>query len=435
MTDLIAARSQMAMSLAFHIVFAAIGIAMPALMAGAEWRWLRTGDRVYLDLARRWAKGTAILFAVGAVSGTVLSFELGLLWPSFMELTGPAIGPLFGLEGFAFFTEAIFLGLYLYGWSAAPARVHFAAGVVVALSGAASAVFVVTVNAWMNTPTGFAIREPGDIDVDPVGVMLNPHAGHQIIHMILAAFAATGLLVAGIHAWMLLRHPGKLFHRRALSLALIMGAVPALAQPVSGDLLAKAVAEHQPAKLAAMEALFHTEDGAAFRIGGLPEESTGEVPYAINVPYGLSVLLYGDPLARVTGLDQIPRENWPPVAIVHIAFQIMVGCGLLMAAVVLWSGWRWWRSGDVFDDRRLLYGLVLVAPLGFLAIEAGWVVTEVGRQPWIVYGIMRTADAVTPMPGLWVPAATFTVLYLLLAAVVVWALWRHIGLTARIDVR
>lgn len=423
------------MSLAFHIVFAAIGIAMPALMAGAEWRWLRTGDPVYLDLAKRWAKGTAILFAVGAVSGTVLSFELGLLWPSFMELTGPAIGPLFGLEGFAFFTEAIFLGLYLYGWSSAPPRVHLAAGVVVALSGAASAVFVVTVNAWMNTPTGFAAGEAGAVSVDPAAVMTNPHALHQVLHMLLAAFAATGLLVAGIHAWILLRRSGDPFHRRALSLALIAGAIPALAQPLSGDLLAKAVAEHQPAKLAAMEALFRTEEGAAFRIGGLPDEDTGEVPYAVDVPYGLSLLLYGDPFARVTGLDRIPRDEWPPVAVVHIAFQIMVGCGLIMAAVALWSGWRWWRSGHVFDDRRLLYALAAAAPLGFVAVEAGWVVTEVGRQPWIVYGIMKTADAVTPMPGLWVPAGTFTALYLLLGAVVVWALWRHIGATARGDLR
>lgn len=426
MTDLLAARSQMAMSLGFHIVFAVMGIAMPVLMAAAEWRWLKTKDEAYLVLAKRWSKGTAILFAVGAVSGTVLSFELGLLWPSFMERAGPIIGPLFGLEGFAFFTEAIFLGIYLYGWSRISPRAHFLAGLVVAVSGTASAIFVVTVNAWMNAPTGFDIVDGQITNVRPLLPLLHPFAFHETLHMLLAAYAATGFLVAGIHAFFLLRRPASLFHRNALAIALVVGGIPAVLQPVSGDLIARAVAVHQPAKLAAMEALFVTEAGADFMIFGLPDMSTQTVAYALVIPNGLSLLLHGNPRAVVPGLDQIPRQDWPPVAVTHVAFQLMVGCGLIMAGTAVWAGVRW-RQGRLEKDRWLLRTLVGIAPLGFIAIQAGWVVTEVGRQPWIIQGLMRTSKAVTPMPGLWIPMATFFVLYMVLAGVVVWAMRRHIA--------
>jgi cytochrome bd ubiquinol oxidase subunit I len=431
MTDLIAARSQMAMSLGFHIVFAAIGIAMPLMMTIAEWKWLRTADKVYLTLAKRWAKGTAILFAVGAVSGTVLSFEFGLLWPSFMNWAGALIGPLFALEGFAFFTEAIFLGLYLYGWQHLGPRTHLVTGMVVALSGVASAIVVVIANAWMNTPTGFELVEGRPVHIDPIAVMGNPHAAGEVIHMVLAAFAATGFAVAGIHACLLLRDRQNVFHRRALEIALVVGGVTAMVQPLSGDLLSKSVARHQPAKFAALEALFHTEEGAAFRIGGIPDEERQEVRYAIEIPYGLSVLLYLDPHARVTGLDAVPRENWPPVAIVHVAFQLMVASGFIMMGLTAWAGWRWWRGHGLHHETALLWALVIASPLGFLAIESGWVVTEVGRQPWIIYGVMRTSEAVTPMPGLWVPMTTFTLLYGVLGLVVVWLLWRHVAATSR----
>jgi cytochrome d ubiquinol oxidase subunit I len=430
MSDLFAARSQMGMSLAFHIIFAAIGIAMPLMMTAAEWRWLRTKDPAYLALAKRWAKGTAILFAVGAVSGTVLSFELGLLWPHFMEWAGPLIGPLFALEGFAFFTEAIFLGIYLYGWSRLPPPVHIAAGAVVAVSGVASAVFVTIANAWMNSPTGFEVEDGAPRNIDPAAVFANPHALHESLHMILAAFAATGLLVAGIHAFLILRGARDDFHRHALRLALLIGGIPALLQPFSGDLLAKTVAKHQPAKLAAMEALFQTEQGAAFHIGGIPDEETRTVPFSIAVPKALSLILYRDPEATVVGLDRTPREDWPPVAVVHIAFQIMVGAGLIMTTVVVWAAWRW-RQNRLYDDRRLLWSLTLAAPLGFIAIECGWTVTEVGRQPWIIYGVMRTSTAVTPMPGIIVPFVLFTILYGLLALVVFWTIRRHIAATER----
>jgi len=427
MPDIIAARSQMAMSLGFHIIFAAIGMAMPLMMAIAEWHWLRTKDPVSLVLAKRWAKGTAILFAIGAVSGTVLSFELGLLWPTFMNWAGQSIGLLFALEGFAFFAEAIFLGVYLHGWGRVSPHAHFAAGCVVAVSGVASAVFVVTANAWMNTPRGFELVSGRMIHIDPIAAMANPAAFGESLHMVLAAFAATGFAVAGVHAFLLLGDRQNLFHQRALRIALLVGGIPAILQPLSGDLLTREVARYQPAKLAAFEALFHTQQGAPLTLGGVPDEQLQRTRYAIEIPKALSVLLYYDPQATVRGLDAFPRDQWPPVGIVHMAFQLMVAAGFVMTGIALWAGWRWWRHRTLERSAWLLRALVLATPLGFVAIEAGWVVTEVGRQPWIIYGVLRTSDAVTPMPGLIVPLITFTLLYVFLAAVVVWLLMDHIA--------
>ena len=426
MSDLLAARSQMAMSLAFHIIFAVVGIGMPVLMVLAERRWQKTGDPICLELARRWAKGTAILFAVGAVSGTVLSFELGLLWPEFMEAAGPIIGMPFSLEGFAFFTEAIFLGVYLYGWQRISPRAHLLAGVLVAVSGAASGIFVVIANAWMNAPTGFELANGRFTNIDPVAGMLNPMAFQQTLHMTLASYAATGFAVAGIHAFLLLFDRGNSFHRRALTIALMVGAPAALVQPISGDLSAKAVARVQPAKLAAMEAHFETSTRAPLLIGGWPDMERREVDYAISIPGGLSFLAFGDPDAEVKGLEAFPRDQWPHVPIVHLAFQIMVALGTYLALLSLWVIWSAWRRHDIGSDRRLLTAIALAAPMGFIAIEAGWTVTEVGRQPWIIYGVMRTADAVTPMPGLVYPFLVFTVLYCFLGVIVGWLLYRQI---------
>jgi cytochrome bd ubiquinol oxidase subunit I len=426
LSDLLAARSQMAMSLAFHIIFAVMGIGMPALMVIAERRWMRTGDPVWLELAKRWSKGTAILFAVGAVSGTVLSFELGLLWPGFMEYAGAIIGMPFSLEGFAFFTEAIFLGIYLYGWSRLTPRAHWWAGVAVMVSGAVSGIFVVFANAWMNAPAGFELVNGLPVNIDPIAAMLNPASFHQTLHMTLAAFATTGTAVAGVHAWMLRRDPTDRFHRSALHVALLVAVPASLLQPLSGDISAKFVARFQPAKLAAMEGQFTTESAAPLRIGGLPDVEARETRYALRIPAGLSVLAFNDPGAEVKGLDAFPREDWPPVLITHLAFQLMVGLGMLMALASVWVLWRWIRRRDVAQDRRLLGFLALLTPAGFIAVEAGWIVTEVGRQPWIIYGVMRTADAVTPMPGLVVPLVGFTVLYLFLGVIVAWLLWAQI---------
>jgi cytochrome d ubiquinol oxidase subunit I len=427
MSDLLAARSQMALSLGFHILFAVAGIAMPLMMVMAEWRHARTGDASALELAKRWAKGTAILFAVGAVSGTVLSFELGLLWPGFMKFAGAIVGMPFSLEGFAFFTEAIFLGIYLYGWDRVSRGAHIAAGVIVALSGALSALFVVIANAWMNVPRGFSVANGVPADIDPFAAMATPAAPAQVVHMLLAAYAAVGFIVAGIHARALLRDPNSAFNRHALRIALLVGAPAALLQPIAGDYAARVVARYQPAKLAAMEGHFETRRGAPLHVGGWPDVERRETRWSIEIPRGLSLLAFHDPDAEVQGLDRVPREDWPPVPVVHVAFQIMVACGTLMAAVALWAGWVAFRKREIATNRALLRAILVTSPLGLLAIEAGWTVTEVGRQPWVIYGVMRTAEAVTPMPALVIPFATITLLYLLLGLIVLRLLQRHVA--------
>lgn len=426
MEDLLAARSQMAMSLAFHIIFAVVGMAMPLLMIIAEARWLRTDDPVFRELAKRWARGTAIIFAVGAVSGTVLSFELGLLWPTFMEHAGPLVGMPFSLEGFAFFLEAIFLGIYLYGWERVSPRAHWLAGLMVLLSGTASGIFVVTANAWMNAPTGFDFIDGQFVNIRPWEAMFNPMWFTQCAHMVIAAFQSVAFAVAGIHAAMLLRDHRNTFHRHAIAIALPIAAITALAQPLMGDLLAKATAENQPVKLAAMEGHFETETRAPLRIFGLPDEETRQTPYAIEIPGALSFLAYGDFDAEVRGLNDFPRDEWPPVAIVHIAFQIMVALGMWMLAISLLGVVLSWRKRRLLTARWYLWLLVLTAPMGIIAIEAGWVVTEVGRQPWVIQGYMRTADAVTPMTNLVVPFTVFSILYVILSIIVVYLLWRHV---------
>lgn len=423
MGDVLAARSQMAVSLGFHILFAVVGIAMPVLMVIAESRWRRTGDAMYLELAKRWAKGTAILFAVGAVSGTVLSFELGLLWPGFMRFAGAIIGMPFSLEGFAFFAEAIFLGVYLYGWSRISARAHILAGVLVALSGAASALFVVLANAWMNSPAGFLLQNGAPVGVDPIAAMMTPAAVPEVLHMLLAAYAATGFAVAGIHGFMLLRDHRNAFHRRALAVALIVGTPAAILQPLSGDISARYVAHWQPPKLAAMEGQFRTEAGAPLRIGGIPNVAAQRTRWAIEIPYGLSLLAFHDPRAVVRGLDAVPRGDWPPVPVVHVAFQMMVALGTFLAAVGIWVAVAAWRREDLATNTWLMRAVVVASPMGFVCIEAGWTVTEVGRQPWVIYGVMRTADAVTPMPGLIVPFVLISALYCFLGIVVAWLLY------------
>ncbi|WP_337177015.1 cytochrome ubiquinol oxidase subunit I [Paludisphaera sp.] len=419
MTNLLAARLQMAMSLGFHIIFAAIGIALPLMMCIAEACWHRTGDPIYRTLAKRWAKGAAILFAVGAVSGTVLSFELGLLWPEFMNFAGPIIGLGFGLEGFAFFTEAIFLGVYIYGWDRIPPLAHWLAGALVAASGALSGILVVSVNGWMNTPTGFDLVEGVATNINPPAALLNPAFVSEALHMTIAAYAATGLLVAGIHAIMLRKDRDNPFHRRAMGIALAVGGVAAVLQPLSGHYSAQVVAETQELKLAAMEAQFHTERRAPLRIGGLPDVGSQTTPYALEIPGGLSFLAYNDPNAEVKGLDAFPSDEHPPVAVVHVAFQIMVACGIAMAAVSLWGALAWWRTRRLPTGGAFLTAVALASPLGMIAIEAGWTVTEVGRQPWIIQGVMRTKDAVTTVPGLWWSLAAYTALYVMLGVVVV----------------
>jgi cytochrome d ubiquinol oxidase subunit I len=425
--DLLAARLQMAVSLGFHILFAVAGMAMPLLMVLAEGRYLLTADETYRELSLRWAKGTAILFAVGAVSGTVLSFELGLLWPSFMAEAGPIIGMPFSLEGLAFFLEAIALGIYLYGWDRVPPLAHLASGVVVAVSGAMSGVLVVAVNSFMNSPQGFTLDAQGKlVSVDLWQAFFTPAFPTQAAHMLVSAYTSVGFAVLGIHAWSLRRRPNNRFHAAALKLVLPLLIVTMPLQMLTGDLAAKHIAEHQPSKLAAAEALWETREGAPFLIGGIPLDGGRRVVGGIHVPKLLSFLAFSDFDAKVTGLEDIPANERPPVLITHLAFQIMIACGTLMFLVTLWAAWLLWKKRRIEKDRRFLLVAMLSGPLGMVAVEAGWTVTEVGRQPWIIRGYMLVSEAVTPMPGLWVSLLTSIVVYLFLGAVVALLLYRHV---------
>jgi cytochrome d ubiquinol oxidase subunit I len=408
--NLLAARVQMAVTLGAHILLAVFGVGMPLLLLAAEWRHLRTGDPVWRALAHRWSKVFAVLFAVGAVSGTVLSFELGLLWPTFMSRYGAVIGFPFAMEGFAFFLEAIFVGIYLYGWQRLPPRVHWWCGVPIAASGAASAWFVVTVNAWMNCPRGFRWENGRAIDVDPLAAMLNPCAWPQTMHMLVAAYMVTGFLVASYYAWRLLGGEDSAYNRRAMTLGLLLGAVMTPVQFVVGDWMARTVARTQPVKLASMEGQFRTQDEAPLRIGGWPDVETRTTNYAIEIPGMLSWLAYHDPTAVVKGLDDFPIENTPPVAVVHVAFQLMVAAGGLLAVLSIYALACGLIRGRFPSGRGFLRLLVLAGPLALVGLEAGWVVTEVGRQPWIVHEVARTADMVTAAPYVgWMLAATLII--------------------------
>jgi cytochrome d ubiquinol oxidase subunit I len=425
--DLLAARLQMAISLGFHILFAVAGMAMPCLTVLAEWRYYKSRDRIYRELAHRWAKGTAILFAVGAISGTVLSFELGLLWPRFMAQAGPLIGMPFSFEGLAFFLEAIALGIYLYGWDRVSARIHLWSGVVVALSGAASGVLVIAVNSFMNTPRGFMLDDNGDVvAVDLWQAFFTPAFPVQATHMLTAAYASVGFAVLGIHAARLLKDPHDAFHRAALRLVLPLLMLVLPLQLLSGDRAAKHLAVYQPAKLAAAEALWATSAGAPLLIGGIPLDGGQRVVLGVHVPRALSLLAHGSFDARVIGLEDIAPDVRPPVLIPHLAFQLMVGCGTLMLGVAAWAGYLLWRKRALETDRNFLRAAVLASPLGLIAVEAGWTLTEVGRQPWIIQGVMRVRDAVTPMPGLQYSLFASIGLYLLLGSVVAVLLFRQV---------
>jgi cytochrome d ubiquinol oxidase subunit I len=425
MDDFLAARSQMALSLGFHIIYACIGMVMPFFMAIAHYKWLVTKDITYRNITKAWSKGVAIFFATGAVSGTVLSFELGLLWPGFMKHAGPIFGMPFSLEGTAFFIEAIALGFFLYGWDKLNKWFHWFTGVVVGVSGLASGILVVAANAWMNSPAGFDYVNGEYLNIDPIQAMFNDAWFSQALHMTLAAFAATGFAVAGVHALMILRAKNITFHVKAFKIAIVFGAIAALLQPVSGDISAKDVAKRQPAKLAAMEAHFKTQDAAPLIIGGIPDEETQTVKYKIELPGMLSFLAHGDFKHEVTGLDKIPKENHPPVMVTHFAFQIMVGIGtfLMLLAIIYFISLK---KKSWYNKKWFLKLFIAATPLGFIAVEAGWTVTEVGRQPWIIYNVMRTADAVTPMPGIAYSFYLFTAIYISLSAFVIFLLRRQI---------
>jgi cytochrome d ubiquinol oxidase subunit I len=420
--DLMAARMQMALSLGWHIVIACFGVGMPAITVLAEWLGHRTGDPNYALLARRWAKAMGVLFAVGAVSGTILSFEMGLLWPGLMGVYGEVIGLPFTLEGIAFFIEAIFLGIYLYAWDRLSPRLHLLSAVPVLIAGVASAFFVVTANAWMQQPTGFDQENGRIIAVDPVAAMFNPATPSQSVHMILAAFMVAGFGMASVYAVALLRGHRDRYHTLGF---LLPFAVAALITPVQigvGDWSAHFVADNQPVKLAAMEGIFETQRGAPLHIGGVVIDD--EMQYALEIPYGLSLLAHFDPNAEIMGLNEVPEDERPPVNLVHLAFQVMVGAGSALLALSVWLAVAWKRHKALPRSAWFLRAASASGVLAVLALEAGWVVTEVGRQPWIVFGVLRTSEAVNPAPGLLYGFLLVTVVYAVLTVATVYVLRR-----------
>ncbi|GAA4064263.1 cytochrome ubiquinol oxidase subunit I [Actinomadura miaoliensis] len=420
--DLMAARTQMGISLGWHIILACFGVGMPALTVFAQWRGIRTGDKAYERIAHRWAKAMGVLFAVGAVSGTILSFEMGLLWPGLMATYGQVLGLPFALEGFAFFIEAIFLGIYLYAWDRLPPRLHLLTGLPVCVAGVASAFFVVSANAWMNQPRGFDLDNGRVTGVRPWAAMFNPATPWQTIHMILAAFMVTGFGIAAVYAAGMLRGRRDRYHRIGLLLPFTVAAVVTPFQIFVGDVLARFLADRQPPKLAAIEGLNETGSHVPLSVGGLYLD--GEMRYAIRIPNALSILVGYRPSTVVQGLDKVPVADRPPVNPVHLSFQLMVAIGFALLLLGIWLAIVWWRRRDLPRTRWFLWLTVLSGPAAVLALETGWITTEVGRQPWVVWQHQRTADAVNPAPGLWVGLIVVLAVYVVLTVTTVYVLNR-----------
>jgi len=404
----------MGTSLAFHYVFAALGVGLPLLLAVVEGLWLRTRNPDYYRLARTWSRAMLLLFAIGAVSGTTLSFELGLLWPAFMAAAGAIVGIPFSAEGFAFFIEAIFVGIYLYGWDRLSPRAHWLCSFPIVISGALSAAFVTAVNAWMNTPVGFTLVNGKMTNIDPIAGMFSPAMPTEVLHTTLSAYVFTAFAVASIYAAALIRSPGDRMVAAALRVAMLAGAVAIPLQIFVGDVSARFDANVEPVKFASEEALFATERGAAIQVGGIPDQQARVTRYAIRIPYLLSILAFENPQAEVRGLDAFDRTVEPPVAAVHLCFDLMVGSGTTLLLVA-----GWWalatRLGRRTPHAWLARAIVTSGFLAFVAMEAGWMVTEEGRQPWIAVGFLRTAQGVTTAPAVDLAFYGFTLLYFFLA--------------------
>jgi cytochrome d ubiquinol oxidase subunit I len=419
------ARALMGMSLGFHICFAAVGVGFPLLLFIAEGIALRTGDETYRQMAKRWARVFVVLFAVGAVSGTIISFELGLLWPTWMDFSGGVIGFAFALEGFAFFIEAIFLALYVFGWDRLSPVAHWLCSIPLVVSSAASASLVISVNGWMNQPKGFDLVNGEPVNIDPVAAIFNAAMPYEVSHGALASYVATGFAVAGVYAIAMLRGDRSEYAKKALVLGLAVAAVFAPLQVITGDLSARFLAHNEPEKFAAMEGQFETEKGAPLRIGGFPDTEDKTTRLAIEIPKLASFMAFEDFDAEVRGLNSFPQNEIPDVRLAHYPFQIMVAIGFFMVFVVAWFfGFAWWRKRI---DPGLLHLLpVAVAlPLGFVAIEVGWFVTEFGRQPWIIYQVMRTSEAATPREGIGFILLVFILVYIALIAALAFLLLRE----------
>ena len=405
-----AARWQMAVSLGFHIVLSCIGVALPAMIYVVHRRGLRDGDSDALALARKWGKCAAVLFAVGAVSGTILSFEMGLLWPGLMSRFGDVIGLPFAMEGIAFFLEAVFLGIYLYGWNRLPPKVHLATLLPMVLSGLFGTFCILAVNAWMNAPSGFEIGPDGEVtDVDPLAAMFNSAVWPMFLHMFVAAYVVTGFLVAAVYATGMLRGRRDRRHRIGFTVPFVFASIGALLQPVIGHVAGMRLATEQPAKLAAMELATETRTDAPLLIGGVLID--GEVRGGIEIPRIGSLIARGGFDREVPGLRDFPPEDRPPANIVHWSFQTMIAAGFAMIGIAAWFQWRRRRREDPFDSVWFLRAAVAAAALGVIALQSGWTTTEVGRQPWIVHDVLRVRDAVTDNPGIWISFTAIVVVY------------------------
>ena len=420
------ARQMQALSFAVHIPLTCFGIAFPVLVLFAEWLHLRTGDPLYRTLARRWSRIMVALFAVGVVTGTILSFELGMLWPGFMASFGDVFGLGFAIEGFAFFLEAIFIAIYVYGWDRLSPRAHFASGCPIVVTGVLGAAMVIAVNGWMNHPGGFRLVNGQAVDVHPWSALFaNSFFWHELVHMYFAAYIVVGFLLAGAYAVGRLRGRWGRYERTALAIPLTVAALAAPAQLLVGDWAAREVATRQPVKLASFEGLQQTTAGAPEHLLGWYDSSTGEIEGGIAIPKLLSLLAFHDPNATVQGLDSVPPADRPQaINVERFAFQGMVGIGTLLAALGALVLWVRWRRRRLPDSRWLYRALAAAGPLSVVALICGWVTTEVGRQPWVVYGVMRTNAAVTGAGGIRVGYATLALVYAGLGAAVWWILRR-----------
>jgi cytochrome bd ubiquinol oxidase subunit I len=435
-SELLPARSQMAFTLGFHIILACLGVAFPALMLIANYIGLKRDDEVALGLARRWSKVAAVTFAVGAVTGTVLSFEFGLLWPEFTGRFGEVFGILFAIEGIFFFLEAIFIAIYIFGWNRLSGWAHFWTGVPIAICGIGGAYSVVSVNAWMNQPQGYTLDAAGNVtDVDPLEVMWTPATAYEVSHMILAAYLVTAFLVASVYAVGMLRGRRDRHHRLGLLIPLTVASILAPIQFFVGDTAARAIAEDQPIKFAAMECVQHTHTHVTEYIGGICTDDG--VKGGIGIPNLDSWLVGFSSDTEVTGLDSVPPDERPPAnTLLHWSFDVMVGIGTGMIALGVWFGIVWWRRRDIPKTPWFLRVVAISGVAAILAMEAGWIVTEVGRQPWIVQGVMRTEEAVTGASGIWLTFSIVLVLYALLGVATILILrrmarrWREEGVDA-----
>jgi cytochrome bd ubiquinol oxidase subunit I len=412
------ARSQMAFTLGFHIILASIGVAFPAIMLIANYRGLRHDDQDALRLARRWSKVVAVTFAVGAVTGTVLSFEFGLLWPAFTGRFGEVFGVLFAIEGICFFLEAIFVAIYIFGWERLSPWTHFWAGVPIVITGLGGAFSVVAVNSWMNQPQGYSPTTGDVTSVEPLKVIFNPAVPYEVPHMILAAYLVTGFIVASVYAVGMLRGRRDRIHRLGLLIPLTVACIATPIQFAVGDTAARSIAKDQPIKFAAMECVQTTSTHVTEYIFGRCT-STG-VKGGIGIPGFDSFLVGWSTSTQVTGLDTVPPDDRPPAnTMLHWAFDTMVGICTLLIALGLWLAWGWWRKRDFPQSRWFLRAVAVSGVASVVALECGWIVTEVGRQPWVVYNVMRTEDAVTKASGIWVTFVAVLVLYVALGAALI----------------